>query len=146
MINLSSYAIIFDGKQRVLLCHRRDYDLWNLPGGSVNEHESPWDAAIREAREEVGLTVDIQRLSGVYWKPDREELAFAFVCTIRSGKPTLSDEAERIEYYSLNNLPRNMSPKQVQRVKDAADAAAKGYYREQTGPSSIELLEQGILK
>ncbi len=28
-------------RDRVLLCHRRDFDLWNLPGGRVEAGESP---------------------------------------------------------------------------------------------------------
>ena len=28
-----AFAAIFDDKRQVLLCHRRDIDAWNLPGG-----------------------------------------------------------------------------------------------------------------
>ena len=31
------FGIIFDEQKRVLLCHRRDYDLWNLPGDDFLE-------------------------------------------------------------------------------------------------------------
>ncbi len=32
---ISAFAIILNSSNRVLLCHRRDYDLWNLPGGTM---------------------------------------------------------------------------------------------------------------
>jgi mutator protein MutT len=53
-------AILRDG-DRVLLCHRsagrRWYpDVWDLPGGHVDEGEDPKEALVRELREELGIT------------------------------------------------------------------------------------------
>jgi len=45
------FAVIFNKKKEILLCHRRDYDLWNLPGGGVEKGESPWQAVARETKE-----------------------------------------------------------------------------------------------
>jgi ADP-ribose pyrophosphatase YjhB (NUDIX family) len=36
MFSIGAFAIIFDEDGRVLLCHRRDMDLWNLPGGGMD--------------------------------------------------------------------------------------------------------------
>jgi ADP-ribose pyrophosphatase YjhB (NUDIX family) len=49
MFTIGSFAIIFDKQDRVLLCHRRDMDLWNLPGGGMQSGELPNEAVIREA-------------------------------------------------------------------------------------------------
>ncbi|MFA6537136.1 MAG: hypothetical protein WCT18_01920 [Patescibacteria group bacterium] len=35
MFKVASFGIIFDEQNRILFCHRTDYDLWNLPGGGV---------------------------------------------------------------------------------------------------------------
>ncbi len=41
MFTIGAFAIILDSQQRVLLCHRRDIDQWNLPGGGVMSGEAP---------------------------------------------------------------------------------------------------------
>jgi len=41
---VGAFAIIKDEEGRFLISHRRDQDLWNLPGGGVEPGESPWDA------------------------------------------------------------------------------------------------------
>jgi 8-oxo-dGTP pyrophosphatase MutT (NUDIX family) len=133
-----AFGAIFDERRRVLLCHRRDIDAWNLPGGLVETGEAPWDAAIREVREEVGLEVAIARLTGVYWKPDTEDLVFNFECRIVGGSPGLSDEADQIGYFAVDALPANTAPKQIERIRDAFDGGPPAL-RVQTGPGMRDL-------
>ena len=59
---IGAFSIILDDENRVLLCKRRDKDLWNLPGGRVEQDESPWAAAVREAQEEMNVVITIERL------------------------------------------------------------------------------------
>jgi ADP-ribose pyrophosphatase YjhB (NUDIX family) len=145
MFSLGAFGLILDDYDRVLLCHRRDYDLWNLPGGGVETGETPWQAVIREIKEETGLEAEIIHFSGVYSKPDKNELVFAFVCRPVGGKISLNDEADRIEYFSLTDIPKNTSPKQIERLKDYLNNKTATVYRIQTGPSSIELIKAGKL-
>lgn len=142
MFTVGAFAIILDKQSRVLLCHRRDYDLWNLPGGGVKKGESPWEGVIREVKEEVCLDVKIVRLQGIYYKPEKDDLVFCFICEPIGGKITLTEEADKIEYFELMNIPHNISSKQLERVKDAL----KGdnlILKIQKGPSSIKLVKQG---
>ncbi|OBA84776.1 NUDIX hydrolase [Mycobacteriaceae bacterium 1482268.1] len=52
-----------DGSAAVLLQHRAPWShqggTWGLPGGARDSHETPEQAAIREAYEEAGLTGDL---------------------------------------------------------------------------------------
>lgn len=139
------FGIIFDDRKRVLLCHRRDYDLWNLPGGGLEHGESPWDGVKREVAEETGLTVKVARIGGIYSKPDKNELVFSFLCEVTSGQSRLSDEADKIEYFEIDKIPHNTSPKQVERIRDAAQNPGELVFKIQTGKSSIELVKEGKL-
>jgi 8-oxo-dGTP pyrophosphatase MutT (NUDIX family) len=49
--SIGAFAILFDDQGRVLLCHRRDRDMWNLPGGGVESGELPTEAVVRETKE-----------------------------------------------------------------------------------------------
>ena len=98
------FGIIVDKNKRVLLCHRRDYDLWNLPGGGLKPGEFILDGVKREVKEETGLEVDILKLIGVYDKPEEKDIAFSFYCNIVGGKIKLNDEADKIEYFELDDL------------------------------------------
>lgn len=121
MFKIGAFAVILDKDKRVLLCHRRDQDLWNLPGGGLNESESPWEGAIRETKEETGLDVVIERLSGVYFKPQKNEVVFCFLAKIIGGQLQQTDEADEIKYFSFQELPQNMSQKQIERIKDVLE-------------------------
>ena len=145
MFKIGVFGIIIDEQKRVLLCHRRDYDLWNLPGGGLERNELPWEGVIREVKEETGLGVEVQRLSGIYSKPDQLEIVFSFICNAVDGKVSLNDEVDRIEYFKLDEIPGNTSPKQVERIKDALESS-QIVLKVQKGPSSVDLLKQGKLK
>ena len=103
MFTIGVFGIITDDKDRVLLCHRRDFDLWNLPGGGVEAGESPWAALVREIEEETGLNAVPIHLSGVYSKPDKNEIVLSFFCQVTGGAIQLTDEADQIEYFHLGS-------------------------------------------
>jgi ADP-ribose pyrophosphatase YjhB (NUDIX family) len=140
MFTIGAFAIIFDDAGHVLLCHRRDMDLWTLPGGGMESGELPTDAAIREVKEETGLDVTIRRLVGVYGKPDRDDLVFAFVCEVTGGQLSETDESDTCRYFALDDIPLNTSPKQVERVYDALKPADQPVFTLQDGPATRDWL------
>src|SRR5207247_9294605 len=133
----ASYTLIFNRHRQLLLCHRLDFYVWNLPGGGVEDNEAPWDAAVREAREEVGVDIEIVRVTGLYWKPKSSDLVFNFEGRIIGGVPTTSDEADQVGYFPTNALPPNTAPLQVERIRDALQADV--VFRAPTGPGPRDL-------
>ena len=140
-----AFGCIFDERDRVLLCHRRDIDAWNLPGGGVEDGETPWDATVREIREEVGVDAEIVRITGLYWKPGSDELVFNFECRITGGSPTTSEEADAVDYFAFDALPANTPPKQVERIADALLRAPVPFLKSQSGPGIRDLLRARTL-
>lgn len=55
-VHATGSAIVVGPRGVVLLKHKR-LGLWLQPGGHIDPGESPWEAAVREAREETGLDV-----------------------------------------------------------------------------------------
>lgn len=115
---IGAFAIITDVENRVLWCLRTDLNLWNLPGGSVENGETHWDCVVREVKEETGLDIIVEKTIGIYSKPAENDLVFSCKSRIVSGDLKLSDESKAIEYFNFSNLPQNIIHKQVERVKD----------------------------
>jgi 8-oxo-dGTP diphosphatase len=140
LFTIGAFAIISDQQGRVLLCHRRDMDAWNLPGGGVESGELPTEAVIREVREETGLEAAVERLVGVYGKTDRDELVFSFICRVVGGQLTVTDESDECRFFPVAQLPSNTSPKHVERIQVAAQVEGQPIFRRQTGPSTRAML------
>lgn len=57
--------LIENDKVALIERHRADLDYYVFPGGGVDEGETPEQAAVREAREELGLEVAIKQKAAV---------------------------------------------------------------------------------
>ncbi len=55
-IHVTGSGIVTGPRGVVLLEHKR-LGIWLQPGGHIDPGETPWDAALRETREETGLVV-----------------------------------------------------------------------------------------
>ncbi len=52
---MAAGAVFVDQQGRILILKPSYRDLWTMPGGVIEQNESPRDACIREVREEVGI-------------------------------------------------------------------------------------------
>jgi ADP-ribose pyrophosphatase YjhB (NUDIX family) len=119
MRTLGAFAVIFDQETRILLCHRTDRDMWNLPGGRVETHEAPWEAVVREVEEETGLHVRVEKLIGVYTVPKKQDLVFNFLCQATGGALRHSPESDQLGWFRSDEIPANTLPRHVERIKHA---------------------------
>jgi 8-oxo-dGTP diphosphatase len=134
------FALIFEEEDHVLLGRRRDYDIWNLPGGALEAGETVTEAIAREVMEETGLIVEVDRLVGVYSKPYRSEVVLTFQCCPVSGELSPTEEAAEWGYFPVDELPRSLLPKHRERILDAARHQASAILRVQHGPADLEVL------
>ena len=62
-------VLLWDDDGRLLMMREARTGKWQTIGGMVDPDESPWDAARREACEESGLTVRLERIRAVLGGP-----------------------------------------------------------------------------
>ena len=131
---VSVYAIIFE-RGKVLLAHRRDIDWWNLPGGGMESGETVEEAMKREVHEETGLEVAIEKLVGVYSKPQKDEVVLALRCRAVGGTLTATEESRECRFFDPDTMPINTLPKHRQRVMDALSDLPYAVLRDQRATS-----------
>jgi ADP-ribose pyrophosphatase YjhB (NUDIX family) len=113
--------IIIDEQDRVLLVHQTyGKKQWATPGGMVEEGESAWEAAARELKEEINLTVSGMELSGMYFQPHTNRYVYLFRARSFEGAPEIDQkEIDQFGFFSLDNLPRPISSFTAKRIWDA---------------------------
>ncbi|HVX44807.1 MAG TPA: NUDIX domain-containing protein [Mycobacteriales bacterium] len=135
MVRLGVNVVIRDERGRVLLARRDRPPIWNLPGGGVEPNEAPWDAAIRETREEVGLQVRIDRLTGVYDRSPDGDPVLVFRALITGGELTTTAESTELGWFDPAALPEPINPYQRLRITDGVRDEQAAALRDQPGPS-----------
>lgn len=82
-------CVIRDEKGKYLLVQEAQpkvYGLWNLAAGHVDKGESIEEAAVREAKEETGLEVQLVDKIGIWHDKVDEPIRHAFTVKITGGE------------------------------------------------------------
>lgn len=113
----TAVVLVMDARGRVLLVHQAyGRRLFGLPGGVVDDGETPAAAATREAHEETGLLVTLGSPIGVYDLvypgTGQRYRAHAFGCATVTGEPAVQDPTEitSVGWYPLDALPEPLTP------------------------------------
>jgi len=133
-------AVILNGDGHVLLQRRSDNGLWAVPGGAVEIGESVSVAILREVREETGLTVEIERLVGVYSDPTLQVVRYAdgnvvhyiialFACRILGGRLRTCAESLDLQLFDPARLPEDMLAMHRMLVRDALAGGPAAFIR-----------------
>jgi ADP-ribose pyrophosphatase YjhB (NUDIX family) len=106
---LPTVDLIIEYNGGILLIKRRNPPKgWALPGGFVDYGESLEAAAVREAKEETGLDVELVRQFHVYSQPGRDPrhhtITMVFLAKAK-GKAIAGDDAKEIGVFNKNTLP-----------------------------------------
>ena len=81
------------------------YGLWVFPGGFVDRGEELTKAAIREAREESGLEVRLDRLVNIYSYPNAAVIIVVYAATAMRGELCGDDECLEARLFRADEIP-----------------------------------------
>ena len=106
------------------------YGLWCLPGGFVNDDESPADAVARECREEIGARVAVESVLDVYHGGKQTApsiVVIAYRGHLMAGEQLApGDEMLEVGVFPLSALPELAFPSHRQALaKYRAELAAR---------------------
>ena len=125
---IAAAGVILNSHGHVLLVKHSYGPLnWEIPGGAAELDETPTETVLREVREETGLTVNAEHLTGVYYErkgPGFEVLHFAFRCRLENSAATPepnSPEIMQCGYWPLDALPQPVSDFTLRRIRDAVE-------------------------
>ena len=104
---LSAHAVILDVDHRVLQLKQTYGNLsWGLPGGAVDPGETVVQTIERECLEELGLSVRIGSLTGIYYHKAFNSHVMIFRCDLLDrAEIKLSTEHSEFRYFPLEELP-----------------------------------------
>lgn len=109
-------------KNHFLWVKRRDIPVWVLPGGGIDDGETPEKACIREVFEESNLVVEIARQASEYSPINKwTATTHVFLCKWVSGKACITDESVEVAYFDINHPPKVCFPLHVIWMKEALD-------------------------
>ncbi len=101
-------AVIHDDKGNIFATQRGHgewKDWWEFPGGKIEPGETPEEALHREIREELDVTIDIERflVTVEYDYSDFHLVMHCYWCSVTSGSLTLVVH-EAAKWLPLSNL------------------------------------------
>lgn len=123
MPKVGVFAGIVDNMNRILLV-KINYGSknWTLPGGHLENNESPIEGVKREVLEETGYIIEPEHLVSVYSAPSKDDIVLLFKARIlekNNWKP--NEEITEIDFFEKESLPAQIHPWNIKRIDDIYD-------------------------
>ncbi|HID83271.1 MAG TPA: NUDIX hydrolase [Chromatiales bacterium] len=104
---------LLDHDNKIVLIERKNPPYgWALPGGFVDVGERLEVAAVREAKEETCLDVDLVALLGIYSDPTRDPRGHTvtpvYIADAR-GEPVAADDAKNVKIFDAVNIDQPLA-------------------------------------
>ncbi len=134
-----SKIIVFnDDYTEVLLVKREDFRVWVGPGGHIEEGETAEEAARREAWEETGFRIELDRYIGEYSRPQLASCVHAYAGHVVDGDGTNhSWESVDVQWFKLDQLPKRTLSFTREIIEDACSASELPVERTQLLPKRL---------
>lgn len=128
-------CLLLEKDKQVLLLKRANTGwmdgFWHIPGGSLEENESLAYAVVREAKEELAITVDPAHVQLIYVKHfNKRTLGFYFLAREWQGEPINNepDQASEVRWFNIHELPIDISPYARKVVESTKTAVSYSYF------------------
>lgn len=133
---MGSGVIFLNENDEVLIVKPSYKDHWSIPGGTVDDNESPRQTAIREVKEEIGLTIESIRFLCIDYSSKEsdeknESLQFIFYGGVLSDDKISIiklDDKELVEFrfVSTAEAEKLLGHKLVKRLSNCLNAIKTG--------------------
>lgn len=126
-----SWALFFDTEWKILLLEPSYKDNWEIPGGIIEEDESPKETCMREIKEELWLDIQVWDLLCLeYQREEDDSYMFIFDWWVLSETEVNSiviqeSEIKSFEFLSLEELKTKVLYKMFLRIQKAIEAKTK---------------------
>lgn len=113
LIAVDTIIRLLDYDNKIVLIERKNLPYgWALPGGFVDVGERLEVAAVREAKEETSLDVELVGLLGIYSDPARDPRGHTITPVYianANGEPVAADDAKNVLILDAGNLDRPLA-------------------------------------
>jgi len=105
----------------LLLLYREDCSWWELPGGKVIEDENPTQTAIREASEEIGIEVNLEKpfFSGEFENDGELFLWHGYIGETEDDPEIQEEKFSELKYFDAEDLDEEELAPNLRQIRPA---------------------------